>query len=322
MRPIDLEYIRRLMPLTNVIPVVARADSLSPEQLVVCKEQISSQLRQAGLQPFSFIAVPSQQSSTLVPDIPYAVSSTTGSDHEIMDASLLMSSDYVQPLITSELRYLVETVFSPNGVSWLRHAAAKKYLDWRTTTSSRPRHLYRPLNFAGATPSSTLALPSENKTEAHTSLALARLNGAHRDQGPPQLHVVDWAADLQRSLAGERAKYEALARGERAVWLTEKLSECVQDGTLVALRKANGNRPVEARRASKRTFSKRTEQHQDPLGLLQVAADLKARGWVALEVVGSLGVVGGLAFWLSRHHWQTDPVQLADEWARHWGMDI
>ncbi|KAI1412925.1 Septin-domain-containing protein [Hypoxylon sp. FL1857] len=322
MRPVDLEYIRRLTSLTNVIPILARADSFSPEQLVMCKEQVAGQLREAGLNVFSFAPAGTQASTTSVPNIPYAVSSATGSDHEIMDASLLMSPDYVQPLMTSDLRYLVESLFSPNGISWLRHAAAKKYLEWRNTTPSRPRHLYRPLNAPRPVPSSALTRPPGNSTVPCSSLALTCLNDQHQYYDPPQLRVVDWAADLQRSLAGERAQYEALARGERAVWLTEKLNECVQDGTLVAVRKARGTSSAGVRKASRRGLSRKTMQHQDPLGLLQVTADLKARGWVALEVIGSLGVIGGLAFWLSRHHWHMDPVQLADEWARHWGMDI
>ncbi|KAI2626706.1 Septin-domain-containing protein [Hypoxylon sp. NC1633] len=315
MRLVDLEFIRRLTPLTNVIPIVAQADSLSSEQLAKCKEQIAGQLREANIQTFSFASGVGKENAALVPSVPYAVSNATGSDHEIMDASLLMSSDYVQPLVTSELKYLVENVFSPNGVSWLRHVAAKKYLDWRSTTPSRPRHLYRPLNAAGPAPSSIPARPLDGTVVQCSSLALACLNDALRDQSPPRLHVVDWAADLQRSLASERA------RGERPIWLTEPLNERIQDGTLVSTRTTKGTRRMETRRKSKHVLSKRTSQHQDPLGLLQVAADLKARGWVALEVIGSLGVIGGLAFWLSRHHWHTDPVQLADEWVRCWGMD-
>ncbi|OTA95120.1 hypothetical protein M434DRAFT_394012 [Hypoxylon sp. CO27-5] len=322
MRPVDLEYIRRLASLTNVIPILARADSFSSEQLVMCKEQVAEQLREAGLNVFSFAPAGTQEFSATVPNIPYAVSSATGSDHEIMDASLLMSPDYVQPLMMSELRYLVESVFSPNGVSWLRHSAAKKYLDWRNTTSSRPRHLYRPLNAPGLMPSSALIRPPGNATVPCSSLALTCLNKQHQDYDPPQLRVVDWAADLQRSLAIERAQYETLTHGERAAWLAGKLNECVQDGTLVTVRKTKGTGTIEVGKASRRGLSRKTMQHQDPLGLLQVAADLKARGWVALEVIGSLGVIGGLAFWLSRQHWHAEPVQFADDWARYWGMDI
>lgn len=323
MKPVDREYIRRLSQLTNVIPIIAQADSLSREQLAACKEQIAGQLRHADLQTFSFASLASQEFAGPRPSIPYAVSTATGSDHDVMDASLLMSSEYVQPLKTSELQYLVENVFSLNGSSWLRHAAAKKYLDWRSTALSRPRHLYRPLTYPGPGPSTALTRLSANNREQCSSLALARLNDQHLHHNPPQLHVVDWAADLQRSMSSERARHEArAARGEHAAWLREKLNQRVQDGTLVAVKKPKSRASTETKRGCKRKSSKKTEQHQDPLGLLQVLVDLKTKGWVALEVIGGLGVIGGLALLLSRQHMQPDPVQLADEWARCWGMDI
>ncbi|KAI1106908.1 hypothetical protein F4804DRAFT_299440 [Jackrogersella minutella] len=326
MRPADLEYIRRLTPLTNVIPILARADSISQDQLAICKEQVAGQLREAGLNVFSFAPAGDCEFTASSPTIPYAISNATGSDDDVMDASLLMSPDYIQPLMNSELRYLVDSVFSSDGISWLRHSAAKKYLDWRDTTPSRPRHLYRPLTPPGLATSSALAIQPDKTTRACSTLALTCLNDQHRHHDPPRLHVADWATDLQRSLASERARYEGLARGERAIWLTERLNECVQDGTLVALHRMKRKSSMETAKVSKRRFSKKTAQHQDPLGLLQVTADLKAKGWVALEVIGSLGAIGGLAFWLSKQHWQLnwhmEPVQFADEWARHWGMDI
>ncbi|KAI8966234.1 hypothetical protein F5Y11DRAFT_309791 [Daldinia sp. FL1419] len=320
MKPVDIEYIRRLTPLTNVIPLLAQADSLSPNQLAMYKEQLAGQLREAGLQPFSFSLASHNRFAETVPSIPYAVSSATGSDDDIMDASLLMSADYVQPLMTSELEYLVKNVFSPSGISWLRHTAAKKYLEWRSSTPSRPRHLYRPLSPPGPMPASVLSRSPENPISPRTSLVLARLVNPQLAYDPPQLRVADWAADLQRSLASERAQYESLARGERAVWLTERLNECVQDGTLIALNKPRGMSAVGVKGPLKHEISTKTALHQDPLGLLQIAADLRVKGWVALEFIGSLGVIGALAFWVSRQHWHTDPLELAlaDEWARRW----
>ncbi|KAI3337629.1 hypothetical protein HD806DRAFT_477225 [Xylariaceae sp. AK1471] len=309
MKPADLEYIRRLTPLTNVIPVLAQAELLSEKQTAACKQEIAGQLQRAGIRPFSFTPTAAQEKRRQpTPSIPYTASSATVSDHDIMDASLLMSPDYVQPLIPTELAFLVERIFSLDGASWLRHSAAKKYLQWRELTPRRSRDLYRPL---------TLPVPSYASALTHPSLALARISGLQRDNSIAQVHVADWATDLQRSLAGERLRYEALSRGERAIWLTEKLHECMQDGTLVAV-KGTKERSTVGRR--KRSRGSRTQQHQDPLGLLQVTADLKARGWVALEVLGSLGVVG-LAFWISRHAWPTEAAELIDEWTRFWGVE-
>ncbi|KAI0123851.1 hypothetical protein BJ170DRAFT_640718 [Xylariales sp. AK1849] len=317
--PADLEYLRRLAPLTNIVPLLAQADNLNNEEQTTCKQQITGQLRDAGIRPFVFTPFSGQAPAADLPTVPYAVSSATGSDHAVMDASLLMSPDYVQPLISTELAMLVEQVFSPNGSSWLRHSAAKKYLQWRNSSNpSRPKHLYRPLSLQG--PGPTFALARDAGTLiAPTSLALARMNRQPDELSPSRFEMVDWAADLQKSLASERLRYESVARGERAVWLTERLNECVKDGTLVAVNSSKETSPNRRRRGPR---SKRTPYHQDPLGLLQVATDLKAKGWIALELLGSLGILGGLAFWITRQRWQPEPVQLADEWARMWGLDI
>src|SRR6202000_2471800 len=47
----------------------------------------------------------------------------------------LMSPDYVQPLLPSELTVLVNQVFNPDTISWLRHSAAKKFISWRSRTN-------------------------------------------------------------------------------------------------------------------------------------------------------------------------------------------
>ncbi|KAI0455188.1 hypothetical protein F5B21DRAFT_472289 [Xylaria acuta] len=305
LKPADLEYICRLIPLTNVIPILSRAELLSEQQTAAYKQQIATQLERAGIRPFTFtptVAQEKQEPST--PSIPYTASSATGSDYDTMDASLLMSSNYLQPLIPTDLSFLVEKIFSVDGASWLRHSAARKYLQWRESTSHRPRDLYRPL----AAP-----VPDYSSALTRLSQALAIYHGPQQSDATAQFQVADWVTELQRSLANERLRYEALTRGERAVWLTEKLHECVQDGTLMAASQGKGTNSGGRRRRGGRYGASKTQQHQDPLGLLQVAADLKATGWKAMEVLSSLGLVG-LAFWISRHGWPTKAVELVDEW--------
>ncbi|KAI1435736.1 hypothetical protein GGR50DRAFT_654569 [Xylaria sp. CBS 124048] len=313
LKPADLEYIRRLTPLTNVIPILAQAELLSDEQKAAHKEEINGQLESAGIRPFTFTPTVAQLNPEQpIPSVPYTASSAMMSDHDIMDASLLMSPEYVQPLIPTDLAFLVDKIFSPDGASWLRHSAAKKYLQWRRLAPRRPRELYEPLGFP---------VPAYTSALGEPSLALARLGESHQSCETTQLRVADWATKLQQSLASERTRYEAIARGERAVWLAERLHECVQDGIMVG---PGGMREVNnggQRRTSRRAASSRTSQHQDPLGLLQVAADLKAKGWVALEVLGSLSVFG-LAFWISRRAWPAEGITSIDEWMRHWGLEM
>ncbi|KAI0399587.1 hypothetical protein F4802DRAFT_588830 [Xylaria palmicola] len=312
LKPADLEYLRRLVPLTNVIPILARADVLSEEQTMACKQEIARQLEDAGLRPFTFTpAMSREKGDSFTPPIPYTASSTTASDHDIMDASLLMSPEYVQPLIPTDLAFLVAKMFSPDGASWLRHSVARKFVQWREVRPRRPRGLYRPLD--PPVPDFSSGLTQQ------LSLALARCSSSQQSHGAGRVQLASWAAELQRSLASERLRYEALPRGERAVWLTEKLHECVQDGTLVAVNGAreadSGGRRRSQRKETGRYGALETHQHQDPLGLLQVVADLKARGWMAVEVLSSLGLVG-LVFWISKYGWPKKATELMDGWVK------
>ena len=155
---------QRLSALTNVIPVIAQSETLTAQELISLKASVLARLQSTSVKPFLFgkplddalLAVqgldivhpPVTPTTAFRPDEPnepnqfpfptpthpYAVSSATGSDNDTMDASLLMSPDYVQPLMPSELSSLVEQVFEPESIAWLRHAAAKKFLAWRRRT--------------------------------------------------------------------------------------------------------------------------------------------------------------------------------------------
>lgn len=313
LKPADVEYIRRLTALTNVIPLLARADNYSTDDIKSLKQKISRQLGESGIRHFTFSSINIETLSSGALTGLYAVSSANGSDHDVMDASLLMNSDYVQPLVSTELDALVEQLLSPNGSSWLRHSAVKKYLRWREVANpSRPKSLYQPLSLPPTPEVSPLT---------STSLALARINHSSRNSSPAQVRLVDWAAELQKSMTKERTQYEALAKGEGAIWLTERLDECVKEGTLVPLNVPKAGRTGKKRNVKHRS-SRCTLRHQDPLGLLQVVADMKAKGWVALEFLGGLSIIGGLAYLLVKQRWQSEQAPLADEWARVWGMDF
>lgn len=297
---------------------------MTPDAVTQSKARMRSELIDAGIRAFSFDMLGTSAKSATEPICPYAISSTLGSDHDIMDASLLMSPDYVQPLVPSELTTLVEQVFCKNGASWLRHAAAKKYIQWKNSENpSRPKALYRPMSFPAAAQSMSLVTtaPLTAPMGAMSVYSLARIaDHTQREERLAQIRLANWASDLQRSLANERARYEKLARGERAIWLTEKLNECVQDGTLVAVGDRGRSTSRLREKISRKLGCERGQgssrvQHQDPLGLLEVAAQLWARGWVAVEILGGVGVLGGVAFWVSKQGWHAQVV----EWAvQHW----
>lgn len=153
---------QRLSTLTNVMPVIGKSDTLSTQDIIAQKMSVLARLQTTPIKPFFFgkalddslLAVQSQSlfNSMSIPSIPpersfeptqhpfttptypYAISSAPGTDNDTMDASLLMSSGYIQPLLPSELTALVDQVFNPDSIAWLRHTAAKKYLAWRRRT--------------------------------------------------------------------------------------------------------------------------------------------------------------------------------------------
>ncbi|KAL2140711.1 hypothetical protein VTI28DRAFT_3496 [Corynascus sepedonium] len=378
LRPVDIEYLRQLSPLTNIIILLAQADLMSAEQIAASKSQIHSQLKEADVRLFSF----SLPSTSTEPDKHgiYAISSATGSDHDTMDASLLMSPDYVQPLAPTELSTLVADVFSPDGVARLRHAVARKYVQWRASpsnphtsslfsTPSLSRHHHHqalPLSLPLRRMSETGPSRLNNAAGPNNSYALARLaDHAQREERLAQVRLANWAADLQKSLAREREQYANLAREERALWLAERMGECVREGALGGLVVAERSRsrpggvgvrddedetrmPRRQRRGrtgrggdsregqaegGKRYYhhyphpyqeqqqqQQQSQRHkQDPLGLLEVADELRHKGLVALEVLGSIGVLGGLALWVTKNYLHLQPYGwLAGEWERFW----
>lgn len=306
-KPVDVEYLRRLSRLTNIIPLISRSDLLSEEELSSLKENIISAFHASSIRPFNLEA-----SSGGSAEAPYAISSMASKDHETMDASLLMSQDYVQPLLASELSQLVARIFERDTVSHLRHSAGKKFVQWRDTPPLDNLHspLGRPL------------LPPTSALGAAPSYALARVSDyTQREDIKAQVRLSHWAAELQRSLAHERARFASLAQGERAVWLTERLGECVHDGTIVAVQRGGTVAVMpsaSAASSSSSSLSKRTAiDRRDPLGLLQLHAEVKRQSWAALQVVGSVGVLGGLAYYITRSWQAAADGEGVWEWVMH-----
>lgn len=154
--------------------------------------------------------------------------------------------------------------------------------------------------------SDVISLPEGTSPPSYTLARVADYT-QHEEQRA-QIHLAKWALDLQRSLQNERQRYAALARGDRAVWLTEQLKEIVMDGSLVPITQSPGELHIDrdqggvvlrAVKGEHLGFSSGISPH-DPLGVVWWTDDLKRRGWVLVQILGSVGVVGGLALWLAR----------------------
>ncbi|KAJ5099286.1 hypothetical protein N7532_006287 [Penicillium argentinense] len=325
---VDMECIRKLCQLSNVIPVIAKADTLSPEQIEMTKVRFHQDAQLAGVKPFLFGAPP-EGLEGLDPQPPYTVSSVRTADLDVMDASTLMRSDYQQPLFPSDLEILVEKLFDREYLAWMRHSAAKKLVQRGgdfTAPIPSPMGLPTQDGRSAWRASSGMSLdPSvcygDNSRPSRQSYAMARFVDLSRhEEQMAQVRLAHWATDLQRSLQNERDRYASLARGDRAVWLTEKLSECVMDGSLIPVSKTPGFCGLNMRSSEK--MRAHADYHvslssHDPLGVVGWIDDLGRRGWVLVQIVGSVGVVGGLAFWLARTL-GLPTRSLADLHLEHW----
>ncbi|KAJ9366732.1 hypothetical protein DTO282E5_8585 [Paecilomyces variotii] len=330
----DVECIRRLSEFSNVIPVISKADLLTPSQVTSIKQSFHTQAQNAGIKTFLFGDLPPGYYDS--PQSPFVVSSALSTDDDNMDASVLMSPDYEQPLAPSELGILIEKMFDPENLSWLRHSSAKKLAQHRAIPQkppSAPNASLSRLNASGYSSPATSSVPKvlvSYPGDGSSSYTLARVSDyTQREERMAQVRLAKWAADLQRSLQNERERYAALARGERAVWLTERLNECVIDGTLVPItqtpgfsglgrtaERAGSHHLVRTGSGGKAEYCVTDLSPHDPFGLMLWNDDLRRKGWVAIQVVGSFGVVGGLALWLSKS-WGVSSQSLSD-WRFNW----
>jgi hypothetical protein len=169
----DVDFCQRLSKLTNVIPIIGRADTLDAVAYTSRKLDLLRDLESSSIQPFLFgrtveqattvsasTATPAPTdevdpfnvASTPTPSLtstffspsrlpttsspPFAISCIPGPDDLEMDASLLMSPSYTPPLSSSDLQDLIHTLLDPENIAWLRHSAARKFLVWRERKSN------------------------------------------------------------------------------------------------------------------------------------------------------------------------------------------
>ncbi|EAW14687.1 uncharacterized protein ACLA_000980 [Aspergillus clavatus NRRL 1] len=335
----DIECIGKLCEWTNVIPLIGKSDLMTPRQVSALKSSFREKAEAASIKVFLFGNATGADKPAF--DLPFAVSSAKTDDDEIMDASTLMSPDYVHPLMPSELSLLIQKMFDHDNMAWIRHSAARKLVQQR---HDQPQHWEiaprpsSPFGGQSAMSRSAFSVLSASSVDGVTSLpsgrypsyTMARISDYTRhEEKIAQVQLAKWASELQRSLQNERERYATLARGERAVWLTERLGECVVDGTLVPITqtpgfgglriptdKAGGGLLVRTPDGQKVEYRIANLSRHDPLGLVWWSEDLQRRGWAIVQIVGSLGVVGGLAIWLAKA-WGL-PSRSLSEWRFEW----
>ena len=323
----DIAFLKRLTAVTNVIVLIAKSDTMSPEETEVLRRSISEDLRIPGLNAFQLEGEHTGQP-------PFTVCSAPSDDDDNMDASLLMSSDYLQPLIRSELGMLMEQIMDKDTASCLRHLSASKLV--RARCESMPLTLSAPLQHGLSNPTS-----NQNPTSANpSSLPILQKIGSptlnmspylqakiadhtQQEEKLAQIRLAKWAADLQRSLQTERAKYETLARAERTEWLNDKLGEISNDSSSTLVKNSNLIRRPEKSCSSRRpgvAYQYSFMDAGDPLGLLQWNEMLRRRGWLALQVAGGFGILGAVAVWVTKT-WSVDGHGIGD-WNLNWWREV
>lgn len=155
----ELELLRRLSRVTNVVPVLGKSDLQETKQTETARDHLAQQLLSENIRTFNINSIhqeASRESSARNLSQPLAVSSALSSSDDDMDASLLMSPEYTQPFVQSDLQRLVSTIFDPSTVCYLRHSAARKFIQWRRSTIDHPPSMslntIRPSSLPSTTP--------------------------------------------------------------------------------------------------------------------------------------------------------------------------
>nr|OQO31028.1 hypothetical protein B0A51_03734 [Rachicladosporium sp. CCFEE 5018] len=331
--------LRKLASLTNLIPLLGRAD-VGDGDLKRRRESVRGTLSDAEVDWYSIVDVvpevtgfPSFESTRQHSLLePFAVSSALSNDNETMDASLLMASDYLEPLAPSDLKHFIDRFLSPSNIARMRHLSAKKFLQWRKQHLSMHVDLKKQTLLLSPQLTSTSAVPSPIVTNtgsllddpskilvpyntssyyrsvspstSHnsnapapnaTTLALA----SHNTQTEPyrQVRLAKWAQDLQRSLLHDRRRYgNLLPPKSEGDWdATPGASPDVETGDERALTTTTSpSRPPRGKLGGEIAVL-------DPLGVLAFSQSFSRRGMMALQVMGGLGMIGSACWWVLRN---------------------
>jgi Septin len=307
LKPADIEYIRQLDQLSNVIPLLAKADTLDDSTIADLKCAAVATLSSSSI---SLLSLPNSTSNGPAP--PFTVCSCPSNDLDAMDASVLMQSECIQSLHQSDLPRLIDLLFEPSNANYFKHSAASKALAFRSSQRSPPHisPLLTSLSTTSAAHQSTHS--SLVTTRPLQSSVIPRPSGSEqqaRDPRVAQLRLAAWASSLQRSLAHERRRYERLARGDRLAWLRAQLDayndidvpDPITSAASVARKESGALLPLK-REATLRNSRIGSRDTADPLGIVRFRDKARHTTWLALQVAGGCGVLGAAVVW-ALHRW-------------------
>lgn len=268
----DVRFLRCLESRTNVIPVLAQADTLHPEQVAQQKKYVLQELINNHIVPFKFdLPTPSYYDAG---NIVYAISNERV---PLCDdfGSPFQWSEYVPPQVHLDLGCLVNNIFSARGSAQLRYTAVQKLLSCGKRLSYLPTPAtdgYR-----------VIRRPSKDNQVARASLQLNETGElANTAQNLPRVGLESWAAGLQRSLKKQNAI--------RQQWMPHwRMPSLVAKSTSLELETTHYKGKGVLRSVHIPSASIR---QQDPLGLIAYTLPLTWKSWNIGELIGRAGIIG------------------------------
>lgn len=249
------------------MPLLAQADCLTQAELSAAKSRISQAIRDQHIACFSFTS----DLEDATPEV-YAVSSATKPDHDMIDASLLMDSKFLPPLVATELSDLVTKLLSADGSSWLRYSTASKATRWM-----RERRTLNTSSFSALTHRQPLRTDS-----IQPIYFLSGPVGMHRWHG---IERGSWAQELRRSLAIERFNLS---------------QEKLLSNSFIDMAMMKRARFQTSPKTWRRPVHSTCDSHQDPLGLLELLLQLRKGSRLTVEFLSSFGILGCMVVWIVR----------------------
>ncbi|KAK3057812.1 hypothetical protein LTR09_000887 [Extremus antarcticus] len=300
----EAELLRYLCKWTNLIPIIGRADEVDAAEIEERKEQLRAVFESLEAKPYLNELLDGEASAD-----PFAISSALADDSETIDASVLMASSYLQPLIPSELDAFVSALFEPDNTARLRHLSATKFLLWRqenlasvfqnqlllaptgldvTNIGVDSSKVLVPHGSSSYFRSASPTAESDDPAAAAPSAYARALNNSSPSEPFRQIRLAKWAQDLQRSLDNERRRYQRFYTPD---WTSST------DDEKTSLPLTTSSRPQKGRLGGPLSII----DPRDPLGLLSFSQMFRSRGYVVLQLAAGFGVVGAVAWWVLRN---------------------
>ncbi|KAF2768810.1 hypothetical protein EJ03DRAFT_343724 [Teratosphaeria nubilosa] len=326
--------LQKLCQFSNVIPLLAQSDCLAADELHACKQKIRALFQELAVQPYSF-DLPGGRDLPYVGEEyiePLAVSSATADDGDEIDASILMSSQYMAPLVPSELAYLAEHLLDPDNIARMRHLSATKSLLWRhqhqvdlrkqmvlhsphfghtlqsalpsvTSTGSLLEETSKILVphstssfYRSASPSASDSSALSGHRQQASIYALTHNHDQNATDAPfREIRLAKWATDLQRSLRNESRRYQDMYTHAPADWSNN--TNIPPDHEKALALTGERRRPARGRLGGDIAII----DPRDPLGVLAFSQSLRLRGVFALQIAGGVGLIGAVAWWVTRN---------------------